>query len=171
MKVKPPPPRRKFASAWDEIGYLRDKLLYWLYQRQDRGRARPYAERLERLLRKADASQESILGQECRSLIRETSGDLRGAIEHRKKEIELIRRLHDVSRNTPAEQFLLADYGFDALADRLDLLAVLYHDAGQLDKAIGALRESEQIAKAHGVRFDGEDLLREYLDEKRKVAG
>jgi len=41
MKVKAPPDRRKFASAWDEIGYLYGKLLYWLYQREAAGKARP----------------------------------------------------------------------------------------------------------------------------------
>jgi len=33
MKVEPPPHRRKFADALEEMGYLYDKLLYWLYQR------------------------------------------------------------------------------------------------------------------------------------------
>ena len=40
MKIKPPPDRRKFANEWDEIGYLYDKLLFWLYQREDVGKAR-----------------------------------------------------------------------------------------------------------------------------------
>jgi hypothetical protein len=58
MKASPPPPgRRKFAGAWDEIGYLYDKLLYWLYERQLAAKARPYAKRLERLLRQADRAQ------------------------------------------------------------------------------------------------------------------
>jgi tetratricopeptide (TPR) repeat protein len=168
-KVKPPPHRRKFKTEWDEIGYLSDKLLYWLYQREDVRKARPYADRLECLLRKVDAGQESILGQECRSLIHEANGDLRKAIEHRKKETELIRRLHEISRNTPAEDLMLRDYGYDALSDRLDLLATLYHDAGQLDQAISTLRESKQVSRAHGLKFDGEDLLQEYLAEKKNL--
>jgi tetratricopeptide (TPR) repeat protein len=166
MKVKPPPVRRKFANEWDEIGYLYDKLLYWLYQREDVGKARRYAERLERLLRKADPEHKSIFGEECRSLVHETQGDLQKATERRKNEIRLIRRLHEISRNAPSENLLLRDYGYDALSDRLDLLATLYHDTGQLDKAINALEESKQLCQTHGIPFDGEDLLQEYLGEK-----
>ena len=46
MKTKPPPGRRKFADERDQINYLYDKLLYWLYQREDKARARAFAERL-----------------------------------------------------------------------------------------------------------------------------
>ena len=53
MKPEPPAHRRKFADASEEMGYLYDKLVYWLYERQDRRRARPYAGRLERLLSKS----------------------------------------------------------------------------------------------------------------------
>ena len=104
MKDKPPPERRKFADAWDEIVYLYDKLLYWLYQREDVRKARSFAERLAKLLPKADPEQESILGEECRSLIHEANGNLSKAIEHREKEIGLIRRLHEISRDEPQKQ-------------------------------------------------------------------
>src|SRR5438067_2514311 len=94
-----PPLRRKFAGAWDEIRYLYDKLLYWLYQREEAGKARPYAERLERLLAKADPDQQTILGAESRSLIHEVRGDYRNAIKHREREIRLIRRLHELAHD------------------------------------------------------------------------
>ena len=167
MKTKPPRDRRKFANVWDEIGYLYDKLLYWLYQREDAGKAHFYAERLERLLSKADPDHEAIFGEECRSLVSEAKGNLRKAIEHREKEIRLIRRLHELSRKAPYEKVALTDYGYDDLSDRLDLLATLYHDSGELEKAIKTLQESKGLCEAHGIKFDGEDLLQEYLDEKR----
>ena len=166
MKVKPPPDRRKFANEWDQIEYLYDKLLYWLYQREDAAKARPYADRLERLLSKADPKQEAILGQECRSLVYETKGDLPKAIKHRENEICLIRRLHELSRNARHEHAALIDYGFDDLSDRLDLLATLYHAAGQLDKAIATLKESKRLCEKEGIAFDGEDLMRESREEK-----
>jgi hypothetical protein len=170
MKVKPPPHRRKFANEWDEIRYLYDKLLYWLYQRGDRGRARPYAERLECLLRKADPDHNSILGEECWSLVYETKCDLPKAIEHRNKEIDLIQRMHILSQDSPHRDVLLKDYRYGDLSDRLDLLATLYHDAGQLDKALETLCRSKELCESHGIRFDGQDLLREYLEEAQSQA-
>jgi hypothetical protein len=166
MKAKPPPDRRKFTSEGDEVGYLYDKLLYWLYQRANPPRARPYAQRMERILERTDPRQETIFGQECRSLAREAAGDLPGAIDHRENEIRLIRRLHEISRGKPHERFALKGYGPDDLSDRLDLLATLYRDSGNLDKAIEVLRESQKLCQSNGVRFDGEDLLREYLEER-----
>jgi tetratricopeptide (TPR) repeat protein len=171
MKVKPPPPRRKFANTWDEIGYLYDKLLYWLYQREDAGKARPYAERLAKLLRKATPNHEAIFGEECWSLVYETKGDLRRAIEHRENEVRLIRRLHELARNATQPEVVLKDYGYDDLSDRLDLLATLYHASGDLDKAITTLQESKKLCEAHGIKFDGEDMLQEYLEEKRNSQG
>jgi hypothetical protein len=170
MKVKPPADRRKFANAWDEIEYLYSKLLYWLYQREDNGKARRYADRLERILRKADPNGDAILGQECRSLICETRGDLAAAIKHRENEIRLIRRLHESIRNTPHQEFALKDYGYDALSDRLDLLATVHRENGNLNKALAVLRESQELCKANGIRFDGEDLLQKYAEEKNKPA-
>jgi tetratricopeptide (TPR) repeat protein len=166
MKAKPPPVRRKFAGMWDEIGYLHDRLLYWLYGRADPRKARPHAERLARLLPRAAPDHDAILGEECWSLVYETRGDLRKAIEHRENEIRLIRRLHDVSRGAPNEEDMLEGYGYDDLSDRLDLLATLYHDNGQLGRAIDILGESKKLCASHRFKFDGEDLLREYLKKK-----
>jgi tetratricopeptide (TPR) repeat protein len=166
MKTKPPADRRKFATEWDEVGYLYDKLLYWLYQREDVGKARRYAGRLERLLAKLDPDHGAIFGEECWSLVCEAKGDLRKAIEHRKNEIRLMRRLHEISRNTPAEEYVFKDRGYDALSDRLDLLAVLYHESGLLDKAISTLQESKKLCAKHRLTYDGEDILQEYLEEK-----
>jgi tetratricopeptide (TPR) repeat protein len=167
MKVKPPADRRKFANEWDEVGYLYDKLLYWLYQRQDARKTRPYAERLAELLPKADPDHEAILGEECWSLVHEANGNLQNAIEHRKNEIRLIRRLHELARKAPDPEAVRKHYGYADLSDRLDLLATLYHASGNLDQAVGCLLESRQLCKKHGVKFDGKDILQEYLEEKR----
>jgi hypothetical protein len=167
MRSKPPPLRRKFANEWEEIGYLYDRLLYWLYRRADPGKARPYADRVERLLGKVDPGHDAIFGEECRSLARETKRDYPGAIEHREKEIRLIRRLHKIAHGMPYEKAMLDDYGYDDLSDRLDLLATLYHAAGDLAKALKLLKESKKLCDRHGVPFDGGDLLQEYLEERR----
>jgi hypothetical protein len=166
MKDKPPPNRRKFAGEGDEINYLYDKLLYWLYRRANRGKARPYARRLERLLPKAYPDHDAIFGEECWSLVRETNGDLQGAIKYRENELRLIRRLYEASLGKPYEEAALKGYGYDDWSDRLDLLAVLYHDSGDLDKAVAALQKSKKLCEAHGLEFDGEDVLLEYVEEK-----
>jgi DNA polymerase III delta prime subunit len=166
---RPPPDRRTFADAWDEVGYLYDKLLYWLYQRANRAKARPYARRLERLLPSADPGHDAIFGEECWSLVHEAKGDLPRAIESRENELRLIRRLYEVSLGKPYEESALKGYGYDDWSDRLDLLAILYHDSGALDKAITILQKSKKLCEAHGMEFDGEDLLQEYAEEKRNA--
>lgn len=167
MKDKPPPDRRTFAEAWDEIGYLHDKLLYWLYQRSDPRKARRYAQRLERLLPLAAPDHDAIFGEECWALVHETKGDLPGAIESRENEVRLIRRLYELSRGVPHEEVALKDYGHDDLSDRLDLLAILYHDSGDIDKAITTLRESRKLCQELRIAFDGEEMLQEYVEENR----
>lgn len=101
MKTKPPPHRRKFANEGDEIEYLYDKLLYWLHVRHEADKARPYAERLAKVLPKADPKNKAILGQECWSLVYEVRGNQPAAIKHREKEIDLIRQLHSFCKNAP----------------------------------------------------------------------
>jgi len=145
---------------------LYHKLLYWLYDREDRARARAFAERLARLLSKASPGHDAIFPEECWSLICEAKDDLGGAIRHRKNEIRLMKRLHEISRNTAQQEDVFRLHGYDDLSDRLDLLAVLYHDSGNLDKAINTLQESKQVCEKHGVKFDGVDILQEYLQEK-----
>jgi len=169
MKTKAPAVRRQFANAWDEINYLRDKLLFWLYQRSKPDKAIPFAKRMQKLLARSDRSQESIVGQEGRSLTFEALGDLHRAIEHREKEIHLIRRLRELSIGTPSEDFALRFYGPSDLSDRLDLLATLHCEVGDLEKAIATLRESRLLCEEHGVEFDGADLLSEYLEVHRAL--
>jgi hypothetical protein len=167
MKPNPPAARRKFADVSEEMGYLYDKLVYWLYHRQDAQRARRFADRLGRLLSKAGPETQSIFAEECRSLVAETTGDLPKAIAHREKEIRLIRRLHELARKSAGEDFALRQYTYADLSDRLDLLAALYHASGELEKALGALQESKRLCERHRVKFDGADMLQEYLEERR----
>jgi hypothetical protein len=171
MKTKPPPGRRTFADARDEMEYLYHKLLYWLYDREEPTRARVYAKRLARLLSKVCPGHHAIFPEECWSLICEARHDLSGAIAHRENEIRLLKRLHEISRNTAREEDILRWYGHDDLSDRMDLLATLYHDVGELDKAITTLYESKQVCETHGIKFDGEALLRDCQREKRSLDG
>ena len=79
--------------------------------------------------------------------------------------VRLIRRLHELSGGP--DDPILESYGYDDLSDQLDLLAVQYHDAGDVGSAIRTLRESRELCEEHGLGFDASDLLEEYLNEKR----
>jgi hypothetical protein len=153
MRPKPPPTERKFAHAWAEIDYLYHKLLYWFYEREDRRRAAIYARRLRPLLRREDSRSEVILGSAARALVAELDGNLADAIRHRIHELKLIRRLNEIG--APPEYA----FGPDDIADRLDLLAILYWDAGDLELAERTLEESRRLCKQHGISFDGRTIL------------
>jgi hypothetical protein len=161
--------RRRFESDWDEIQYLYHKLLYWLWQRQDRRRALRYCGRLETLLPKASPDHRAILGEACWSLVAETRGDLPAAIRYRENEIRLIKRLRRISARSPVRDEILRGYGLPDLSDQLDVLAILNHNAGRVNQAIRILHQSERLCKAHGLRFDGRDLLKQYLAETHGV--
>ena len=160
------PKKLVVANDWDRIRDLYNKLLHWLYAQEDVSKAQRCAHRLERLLTLADPAHETIFGQECWSLIYEASGNLQKAIEHRKKEIELIQRLQAISHNQPYEAVAVKDYGPSDLSDRLNLLATLYHDSRDLRNAISTLEESKQLCTNSAITFDGEDLLRDYRNEQ-----
>jgi hypothetical protein len=160
-----PPPRtkRSFISAWEEIGYLYGKLIYWFYVRYGSGnaRARRYTGRLRRLLRKADPRHETVKGEECWSLLYELDGKLRAAIRHRRREIELMARA--LARAKARGEPRTTDWDtYEDLADRHVLLAMLHDEAGATDEGVESLRTAQRLARAHGFRFDAGDLLRRY---------
>ncbi len=152
-----------------QIDRLYDQLVTWLYERQDARRSLPIANRLERLLARFSPKPETIFIEECRSLVCEAKGDLKNAIEHRENEIRLIRRLHAVSQGTESEPYVFSQYDYTDLSKRLDILAMLCHDTGNMDKAISILYESKKLCEEHGFKFDGETLLRDYQEETLTV--
>jgi tetratricopeptide (TPR) repeat protein len=163
------PTRRKFAHEWDEIRYLYHKLLHWLYGREDRRSAQKFADRLDNLLRRASPDHEAIFGEECWSLVAEARDDLERAIAFRENEIRLIHKLWRSAADSPVRDVVLKNYGPDDLSDRMDLLAILYRNAGRLDDAIKTLRQSKRLCDEHGVPFDSEEMLQEFQEEKAEV--
>jgi hypothetical protein len=154
--------KTRSRSTWDQVGGLYDRLLNWLHARKNAEKALPVAAHLELILNNLDRNEDSILGQECRSLICEARGDLPGAIKHRKNEIRKIRRLREISTGTPGEPHALKNYSVADLSDRIDLLATLYFKKGEWVKALAVLEESKQLCEDNHIKFDGEDLLQEY---------
>jgi tetratricopeptide (TPR) repeat protein len=165
--------RPRYAHAWHEIEDLYLKILKAYYGQENRRRAMQYIPRLEELLRMEASDHVAILGEECWALVCELRGDLAEAIAFRRNQIRQIGKLWKTLPGTPdiARNAILEMYGPADLADRYDLLAGLYHDAGQLKKAIKTLWQSRELCELHGIKFDGKDLLRDYLAEFRAKAG
>ena len=165
--------RPRFAHAWHEIEHIYLNVLKAFYAQENLQGALRYVPRLEELLRREASEHLTILGEECWALVSELRGDLATAIEYRRNQVRLILKLWRITEHDPAEvrEFALKYYGPADLRDRFDLLAILYHDAGQLKKAVKTLWQSRELCELHGVKFDGKDLLRDYLEEYRAKAG
>jgi len=163
---------RKQKNGWPEIERLYCKVVDALYGPKRGRMLLRLCDRLDRLLAKEDPKQQAILGQECRALVSEARGDLAGAIAHRILEIRLRKRWLESIHEPPTqvEKSLLKSDGPADLADRYDLLAILFHDAGHLKNAIDALWQSRELCELHGIKFDGKDLLRDYLVEYQSKA-
>jgi hypothetical protein len=161
MKLK----SQTFFGAWGKIQDLYYKTLSLFYDQGDPNLARPHAERLDRLLREADPEQETVFGEGCRSLIEEIRGNLCEAIKHREKEISLIDRLYELAHDSDTAEYVRAEYDCDDIHQRLNMLAILYHHIGDTQKAISILEASKRHCAKWGIRFEGEELLRDYLGE------
>jgi tetratricopeptide (TPR) repeat protein len=159
-------PVKTRPADWREVNRVYDKILYYFYELGSHAKALAYTDKLHDLLSRLASDHDSIFGEECWSLLYELKGDLPTAIRHREREIELILKLWEISADTPGMDVALRAYGIAELADRFDLLAMLYHDAGDLDRAIVTLTSSKWLCESFKVPFEGESLLQDYLYEK-----
>jgi len=160
MLTDAPPTRRKFFHAWDEIDYLYNKILYWAYEVQSWRRAGDFSSRLKALLSLHDPNCRAILGASARTLIAEVEGDFSTAIKYRKREMGLIAKLRKIGG--PGTQ----DFGPEDISDRMDLLAGLHWDAGNLRKAQELLEESREYCEKNHVPFDGGEMLEELIEKR-----
>jgi hypothetical protein len=156
------PKREDNSQVANQIDVLYHDLLGAFYEDENHERARSIAKRLEAILKKEPDVADSIRGQEIRSIIAELAGNLDEAIRCRQREIREIQELHRVTQDTPAWDYALRQYDYSDLSDRLDLLAILYADQGDLKRAVDTLNESKQFCEAHHIEFDGQDLLEEF---------
>jgi hypothetical protein len=164
MAINTPKIRHKFNGAWDEIGYLSGQMLYWFYQRNDRRRAARFSERLRGLLAAHDRNCEAILGASARAIVAEVAGDLWTAIQTRERELELIAAWQNATV-PPETKYDPAD-----VSDRMDLLAGLYWESGELEKAEALLLKSQRYCADLKIAFDGKKMLNELRREKRSRA-
>lgn len=164
------PIARNSPTAADRIESLYLALLRSFYGEGDRKKAQQVAAKLCKVMGDSPEFDDSIRAEEIRSLVAELRGDLAAAIQSREAEIRKIFELHSLAINTPSWQRVLQIYDFSDISDRLDLLAILYDQSGDLDRAILILRESKHFCEAHKISFDGHDLLDE-LERARQLAG
>jgi hypothetical protein len=155
----------------DDLDALYHDLLRLFYDDEDREASLHLATRLEAALQAHPDVAESIQGDAIGSLLAEVHGDFDEAIRKRESEIRKIRELHRLAQGTPGEGLVLRQYGHDDLSDRLDLLAALYGEKGELDRAVAVLEESRQLCEDRGIPFDGQDLLDEFREALGQEAG
>jgi hypothetical protein len=164
MKVELSGAAEKPTQGWPEIDRLYHRLLTALYEKNDPRRAGRIAPRLRALVMLHDPSCHTVLGAAARSVLSELEGDLWTAIRAREREISLLRHL--ASQKTPEK----VAAGPAEISDRLDLLAGLYWRSGELEKAEKLLRESQRLCATSGIKFDGQQMLKELMAERRALA-
>jgi hypothetical protein len=92
------------------------------------------------------------------------------ALQWRESEIRKIFELHILAQGTPGWEFVRKQYDYCDIADRLDLLANLYAQAGNYPRAIGVLEESKNFCASHQIPFDGDDLLEDFTAQIQKTS-
>ncbi len=158
------PNLRKVSSGWGEIEKQYSQVLSFFYEKNDHKGALRLAPRLRLLIALHDPQCNTILGAAARSVLAELDGDYWTAIRAREREIELLKQLH--GEGLPAE---IAASPED-ISDRLDLLAGLYWESGDLEKAEKTLLNSQHWCAQKGIKFDGKSMLQELRKEKRVLA-
>ncbi|HEV3258018.1 MAG TPA: hypothetical protein VG013_14130 [Gemmataceae bacterium] len=161
--------RREPVPGADGIEALYVELLHLFYEEGNREQAQKVASRLEDTLAARTDFAGSIRAEEIRSLLAELRGDLAEAIHSREAEIRKILELHVLAVKTPSWQHVVRLYDFSDVSDRLDLLAILYDEQGNLDRARATLQESKEFCESHHIPFDGQDLLDEFEQGPRGV--
>ncbi len=162
MTRKVPRNRNGACQVTDEIEALYHELLGAFYEDADDERARPIISRLEAALKDRPEFPDSIRGEEIHSIIAELQGDLAEAVRYREREIRKIHELHRLAEGTPGWDYVLRQYDPSDLSDRLDLLAILYANQGDFQRAIATLQESKQYCESHRIAFDGQDCLDDF---------
>ena len=94
------------------------------------------------MLSQVDGVEGSIKGCECMSLIEESEENWKVAITHRESEIENLEKYLSY-KNVPD------DYDYSDLADRYELLAMLYEQVSQSKEAKSAYLKAKQALAKH----------------------
>lgn len=166
--VKPPPPsRRRFRHVWDELDYVVEKVVYWLYERRNAKAAARYHRRLNALVREIGNNRVAIVGNLARGLLAEMEGDVPGAIRHRERQLKALERYFAKHAEPQPHDELVLYLEFSyALYGRL---GELYADSGKLDRGIQAVERYKRLCEHCHVRFRDKAVL--HALHKRKGPG
>lgn len=149
------------VNEWKQIDELYWKVLQHFYRRNpDLASAKKYATELRVLLDRHRGEEQAILLHSAWSLYWELYERFDLAIEHRVREIALIKRFLELCG--PDNR-----YHASALSLSMDVLARLYDATGEEAVAIRTLQESEKLCRVSDVRFEGRELLDELLQGRK----
>lgn len=127
--------RRRFRTVWSELDYLCKKTHHWLYTKNDPISARRFLSRLKAVLGRLPENDKAILYEEGAALLYELDGNIGAAIEHRRREIKLMKELymdistHNYDRDTI--EYMLYDRDKGVLSERQSILRSLEEKTGQ----------------------------------------
>lgn len=164
-QTKPRPNRKSTAKL--DVETLYHRFLKVFYAKPNHEKARELAVQLEQSLANSPEYAGSIRSEEIRSLIAELNENFAEAARCREAEIRKILALHSLSVNTPSWDVVAKQYDFSDVSDRLDLLAMLYDQLGDTERAIATLQESKSYCASHTIPFDGQDMLDELEASRR----
>jgi hypothetical protein len=121
--------RPRFRTKWGELEQVCAKIHNLWYVEKKESTAKRYLGRLQRVLREVPDNDMAILREDGLALLHELRGEIGDAIKHRKREIQLMTRLHrDVEANGYAEEMkasILVDRDAAVLQERRTILKSL----------------------------------------------
>lgn len=158
--------RRRFRSVLDELQYLEQRLMFWLYERMRPSRARPFAERMARLLRRVPDQKNTIIGSGRYALVAEARGRWGEFAEHTWRQLRLLDRL---SKTRNGSRLVLP--GFVIVT--LESLGDAYIKVGDRPRALAAFARAKKLSRIHKIPFEREWLVEQAnaLPHPSKVTG
>lgn len=121
--------RQKNKKPWRELSSLCKKMAFWLYTSHESDIAHSHCNQLRNILQEIPKNDMSVLREEGYAILCELEGDLNAAIQHRRREIELMEALYqDIANNNyddMVKEYMLADRDADAFNLRHMILRTL----------------------------------------------
>jgi hypothetical protein len=152
-RIRPWPTQRAFRDGFDEIEYLSMKAQYWTFVSPRPDRARAFAMRLRRVIARTDPDTEKLITATARAAIADAEGDIQSELRWRVCRVNMIRRL--LASGLPAR--MRREWQRELLDD-MELLALVYADAGQIGDAIRTCRACRRVASQFRLAFDSAAL-------------
>jgi tetratricopeptide (TPR) repeat protein len=158
INIPEPEDRDSFIHEWDEIKYLNEKMDYWFTYRQDKEKAKQFYEKLKKIVLENDEQKESILGVDSLLMLARFEGNIEKEIYYNKLSINLVTKLLNLGE-------AVDPYTWEDVLDSMELLATLYEENGQRDKALAIVEECFELSKKHNLHFDEEGLKKTILED------